>query len=99
MQKVDIQKISQEIEQFKQARDTYRKRFWLHAPKLGHKRRKEAKKLFSQIDRLRNHLTLWLLRLGKKQPAQKENELKLIDRAMQQIRQGFQKLDNVLHHA
>lgn len=92
-----LHQISSEIEGYQKTREAYKKQFWLRSKELSHEQRKLIKKLFMKIDRLRNHLKLWLKHLVSRRPSSYDNYLQLIDRGRDEIKSSFKQLDQALY--
>ncbi len=88
---------NEEIISIKQTRDAYKKQFWLRAKSLDATERKTIKKLFAKIDRLRNHLSLWLKQLMNGKHVSHDNYQQLIERGKTEIQQSFVLLDQALY--
>ena len=52
-----------------------------------------------KIDRLRNHLKLWLKHLVSKKPSNYDSYMQLIERGKTEINQSFKQLDQALYRA
>lgn len=94
-----VYKVSSEIDSYQKTRDAYKKQFWLRSKNMDHEQRKLIKKLFMKIDRLRNHLKLWLKHLVSKRPSNYDSYIQLIDRGRAEINNSFKQLDQVLYRA
>lgn len=92
-----ITKTASEIAELKQLRETYSKRFWIHSKSMNQEKRKHIKKLFRKIDRLRNHLMLWLKHLVSKKPSDYDNYVGLINKGKAEIQTSFKQLDEALY--
>ncbi len=90
---------SADIEGYKQTREIYKKQFWLHSKSMDHERRKQIKSLFMKIDRLRNHIALWLKHLVSNKPSNYDEYMQLIERGKAEIDSSFKQLDQALHRA
>lgn len=94
-----IYNVSSEIDSYQKTREAYKKQFWLRSKDLDHAQRKLIKKLFMKIDRLRNHLKLWLKHLVSKKPSNYDSYMQLIERGKTEINHSFKQLDQVLYRA
>lgn len=92
-----IYKITTEIDRFQKTREFFKKQFWLRSKNLDAEETKKIKKLFTKIDRLRNHLKLWLRHLVSNKPANRENYVTLIERGKTEINTSFKQLDKALY--
>lgn len=92
-----ICKVSSDIHNYQKIREAYKKQFWLRSRDLDHQRRKAIKKLFMKIDRLRNHLKLWLKHLVVKKPSNYSSYMQLIERGKTEINNSFKQLDQALY--
>jgi len=91
--------VAGDIAEFKAARESYKKQYWLRSRDMPHEKRKRIKKLFMKIDRLRNHMILWLKQMVNKQPSNYESYVTLIERGKEEIQSSFQQLDKVMYDA
>lgn len=66
---------------------------------MGHTQRKTVKKLFEKIDRLRNHLKLWLAYLVSRKPFNSDSYVQLIERGKVELDKTFKQLDKTLYPA
>lgn len=94
-----IHQVSSEIDSYQKTREAYKKQFWLRSRELDHEQRKLIKKLFMKIDRLRNHLKLWLKHLVSRKPSNYDSYIQLIDRGRTEINNSFKQLDQALYPA
>lgn len=94
-----IHQVSSEIDSYQKTREAYKKQFWLRSRELDHEQRKLIKKLFMKIDRLRNHLKLWLKHLVSRKPSNYDSYIQLIDRGRTEINNSFKQLDQALYRA
>jgi len=97
MAKDYIVRTAGEIAELKQARELYKKRFWIHSRSMDKQKRKSITKLFVKIDRLRNHLKLWLKQLANNKPSNHDSYVKLIERGKNEIDYSFRQLDKELN--
>jgi uncharacterized protein Yka (UPF0111/DUF47 family) len=94
-----VYKMSDKIVSYQATRDAYKKQFWLRSKDISPAERKSIKKLFMKIDRLRNHLKLWLKHLVSKKPSNYNSYIQLIERGSFEITQSLYQLDKALHKA
>lgn len=99
MNKKFIHKVSNEIDNYHKTREAYKKQFLLRSQNFNHEQRKMINKLFMKIDRLRNHVKLWLKHLVSKKPANYDSYVQLIDRGRAEINKSFKQLDQALYQA
>lgn len=97
MDKKYIEQVSEELEELNRTRDHYRKYFWINSKKMSHQRRQQVKKLFMKIDRLRNHLKLWLKQVIGKKPINPGTYYFLIERSKQEAKESLKQLDKTIH--
>lgn len=91
-----IAKTTHEISQLKNTREAYKKRFWIKSKRITPEKKKSIKKLFMKIDRLRNHLKLWLKHLVNNKPTNYYSYVQLINRSKNEINTSFKQLDKML---
>lgn len=97
MAKDFIYEVSSEIDRYQKTREFFKKQFWLQSKNLDAEQRKLIKKLFTKIDRLRNHLKLWLRHLVSNKPSNHESYVALIERGKSEINTSFKQLDEALY--
>ncbi len=91
--------LASDITDLKKTREAYKRQFWLQSKSMDHHQRKLVKKLFMKIDRLRNHLKLWLKHLVSHKPSNYDSYVQLIERGRSEIRNSFKQLDQALYRA
>jgi len=99
MSKTLLNKTYQDLDRFKILRDSYKKIFWIKSKSMDPGLRKQIHKQFAKIDRLRNHLTLWLKHMLNKKPSNSGSYEQLIVRGKTEIRRILRQLDKTLSHA
>ena len=88
-----------EISKFKQTRDAYKKQYWIRSKFISGQKRKIIQKTFKKVDRIRNHLKLWLTHMAKNRPSNQDSYIKLIERGRKEIQDSFKQLDRALYGA
>lgn len=96
MSSKNINKIASEIANLKETREVYKKHFWIKSNSMDKEQQKTVKKLFMKIDRLRNHLTLWLKHLVTNKPSNYDSYMQLIQRGKLEVQNSFKQLDQVM---
>lgn len=98
MSKENIKQLSNEIANLKETREMYKKRFWIKSSSMDKQQQRKVKKLFVKIDRLRNHLTLWLKHLVTNKPSNYDSYIELINRGRREVKSSFRQLDKALQN-
>ncbi len=96
MKKREIDTLSDEISSFKKTRELYKKRFWIGSRAMDYEQRRLVRKLFMKIDRLRNHLKLWLRLLISNKASNRDNYVQLINKGKIEIQNSFKQLDRIM---
>lgn len=96
MQTDYIDSIIKEVAELDYVRHQYKKQYWISSPKIGYRRRKKIKKLFTKVDRLRNHIKLWLKQIVKNKPTNYDSFKNHIEKAKGEAKTSLKILGKVL---